>query len=125
LGDVTAPPYDVIDSEQQAALEARSPYNVVHVDLPRDEADRDRYTGAGCRFDEWLAAHIIVADDAASFYIYRMGFHDEHGHAHQTAGVIGALELAVPGEGDVLPHERTMPKPKSDRLDLLRACRTN
>ena len=43
-----------------------------------------------------------------------------------TTGVIGALGLAEPGdEGDVLPHEQTLPKPKSDRLDLLRATRAN
>ncbi len=35
LQDVVAPPYDVIDAEQRAELEARSPYNVVRVDLPR------------------------------------------------------------------------------------------
>jgi uncharacterized protein (DUF1015 family) len=39
--------------------------------------------------------------------------------------VIGALELSAPGEGDVLPHERTMSKPKDDRLNLLRATRMN
>jgi uncharacterized protein (DUF1015 family) len=43
-----------------------------------------------------------------------------------STGVIGALGLALPGqESDILPHEETMPKPKSDRLDLLRATRTN
>jgi uncharacterized protein (DUF1015 family) len=54
-----------------------------------------------------------------------MGFHDEQGRPRQTAGVIGALELSAPGEGDVLPHERTMSKPKDDRLNLMRACRAN
>jgi uncharacterized protein (DUF1015 family) len=40
--------------------------------------------------------------------------------------VIGALGLAAPGAGsDILPHEQTLPKPKSDRLDLLRATRAN
>jgi uncharacterized protein (DUF1015 family) len=43
-----------------------------------------------------------------------------------TTGVIGALGLADPGEeSDILPHEQTLPKPKSDRLDLLRATRAN
>src|SRR6202035_1154656 len=43
-----------------------------------------------------------------------------------TTGVIGALGLAAPGEeSDILPHEQTLPKPKSDRLDLLRATRAN
>ncbi len=49
---------------------------------------------------------------------------DTAGHA--TTGVIGALGLPDPGhEGDILPHEQTLPKPKSDRLDLLRATRAN
>ena len=34
LGDVAAPPYDVIDPEQRRLLAERSPYNVVRVDLP-------------------------------------------------------------------------------------------
>ena len=34
LQSVVAPPYDVIDAEQRAALAARSPYNVVSIDLP-------------------------------------------------------------------------------------------
>ena len=34
--------------------------------------------------------------------------------------------MAEPGaESDILPHEQTLPKPKSDRLDLLRATRAN
>jgi uncharacterized protein (DUF1015 family) len=39
--------------------------------------------------------------------------------------VIGALTLPEPGDPGVLPHERTMPKAKSDRLALLRATRAN
>src|SRR5437660_9058020 len=42
-----------------------------------------------------------------------------------TLGVIGALGLEAPGEGEVLPHEHTTPKARSDRLDLLRATKAN
>src|SRR5437588_1487793 len=125
LDRVVAPPYDVISPEERHALGARDPYNVVHIDLSRDEPGRDRYTGAGCRFDEWLAADVLVPDPEPAFYVYRMGYHDAGGRPRQTSGVIGALELSVPGEGDVLPHERTMSKPKDDRLNLLRSCRAN
>ncbi len=38
LQAVVAPPYDVIDAEQREELEARSPYNVVSIDLPQGEA---------------------------------------------------------------------------------------
>jgi uncharacterized protein (DUF1015 family) len=125
LDDVIAPPYDVISPEERARLEARSPYNVVRIDLSEPEGARDRYENACHHFYEWLDAGVLVADEEPSFYVYRMGFHDEQGRPRQTAGVIGALELSVPGEGDVLPHERTMAKPKDDRLNLTRACRAN
>ena len=35
LGDVVAPPYDVIDTALRAELLARSPYNAVAIDLPK------------------------------------------------------------------------------------------
>jgi uncharacterized protein (DUF1015 family) len=54
-----------------------------------------------------------------------MGYHDDAGRPRQTTGVVGALELVPPGEGGILPHERTTPKDKADRLSLLRACRAN
>jgi uncharacterized protein (DUF1015 family) len=125
LDDVVAPPYDVIAEAERSALEARSPYNSVRLELPRDEAGLDRYQAAARLLAAWLAGGVLVRDDEPSFYVYRMGFHDEQGRPSQTTGVIGALGLSVPGEGDVLPHERTMPKPKDDRLNLLRATGAN
>ena len=58
--------------------------------------------------------------DAPAFYAYRMTVPG----GGSTTGVIGALACEPPG-GDILPHEQTIPKDKSDRLDLLRACRAN
>jgi uncharacterized protein (DUF1015 family) len=55
-----------------------------------------------------------------------MRFTDDRRRARTTHGVLGALTLpAIAGDGDVLPHERTLPKAKSDRLALLRATRAN
>lgn len=125
LAEVIAPPYDVIDAERRASLEARSPYNAVRIELPQPGDDgSDRYATCGARFEEWLASGVLIEDNKPSFYVYRMGYHDEAGQARQTAGVIGALGLEPPG-GDILPHERTMPKPKDDRLNVLRSCRAN
>lgn len=127
LDAAIAPPYDVVSPEDQAALEARSPYNSIRVELPRDEAGLDRYAAAARLLHEWQAAGVLVTDDEPSFYVYRMGFHDEDGRPRQTSGVIGALGLVKPGApgSDILPHERTTPKAKSDRLDLLRATKAN
>lgn len=125
LDDVVAPPYDVIDSEQRARLTARSEHNAVRVELPEEEGGRDRYAVARDLFGSWLSAGVLRQDEEPSLYVYRMGFHDETGRPRQTAGVLGALELSAPGAGDILPHERTTPKDKADRLDILRATEVN
>jgi uncharacterized protein (DUF1015 family) len=46
LQDLAAPPRDVIDPEQRAELQSRSPHNVVALDLPEDPAGGDRYEHA-------------------------------------------------------------------------------
>ena len=125
LDEVTAPPYDVIDDEEREALAARSPYNAVRVELPVDDNGGDRYAVAAKLLARWVDEGVLVVDDPLSFFIYRMGFIDEHGQPRQTSGVIGALELSDPGDGEVLPHEQTTPRAKTDRLALLDATGCN
>jgi uncharacterized protein (DUF1015 family) len=124
LGDVVSPPYDVIDESQRVELAARSPYNAVRVDLPVDEGKEDRYTVAHRLFSRWQADGVLVRDPQPTFTVYRMSYADDSGVNRHTTGVIGALDLSPPG-ADILPHEETTPKARSDRLDLLRACRAN
>ena len=125
LDDVVAPPYDVISLEERAGLARRSEHNAVRLELPEDEAGRDRYQVAADLWEEWRAKEVLVADAGPSFYLYRMGFHDEAGRPRQTSGVLGALQLSPPAQGEVLPHEHTTPKDRADRLELLRSCRAN
>ncbi|MBV8959157.1 MAG: DUF1015 domain-containing protein, partial [Actinobacteria bacterium] len=125
LDEVISPPYDVIDEPERKRLEERNAFNSVRVELPQPDGTLDRYAAAQALLDQWRATGVLVRDDAPSFYVYRMEFADEHGRPRHTTGVLGALELSKPGEGDVLPHERTMSKPKDDRLNLLRAAQAN
>jgi uncharacterized protein (DUF1015 family) len=124
LGDVISPPYDVIDDDERARLAARSPYNAVRVDLPIDEGGEDRYAVADRLFSRWQAEGVLVRDRRLAFTVYRMSYADDAGVPRHTTGVIGALDLR-PSGADILPHEQTTPKARSDRLDLLRACRAN
>jgi uncharacterized protein (DUF1015 family) len=124
LARVTAPPYDVIDSADRQALAERDAHNVVHVDVPVDGADP--YAAAAERLHAWREEGVLTTDPAPTFTAYRMTFADEAGRRHRTLGVIGALEVSRPSEGgDVLPHERTTPKARSDRLRLLEATEAN
>ena len=82
-------------------------------------AGLDKYQHAAHLFSTWRQEGLLVPD-APAFYAYRMTVPG----GGTTTGVIGALGCEPPG-GDILPHEQTIPKDKSDRLDLLRACRAN
>jgi uncharacterized protein (DUF1015 family) len=116
LGDVVAPPYDVVDEAERAELAALSPYNSIHVELPVPAGDLDRYENAARLFADWRAAGVLNEEVSEAVYVYRMSF-----GGGMTTGIVASLGL---GE-DVLPHEETMPKPRGDRLDLLRATRIN
>src|SRR2546421_4021128 len=127
LDAVIAPPFDVVSPEERVALSARHPANAIHVELPEDATgmSRDRYQQAAWLLRQWQQDGVLVLDHKPAFYGYRMRYRDDLARHRQTTGVVGALGLSPPGEGQVMPHEETMPKDKADRLELLRACRTN
>ncbi|HQZ36243.1 MAG TPA: DUF1015 domain-containing protein [Ilumatobacteraceae bacterium] len=125
LADVAAPPYDVLSNADVDALIARNGHNIVAIDVPRHADGPQRYDLAAQRLDEWVADGTLVRDATPSFTLYRMRFTDETGTNRETVGVLGALEVVDEGADGVLPHERTTPKAKTDRLDLTRATNTN
>jgi uncharacterized protein (DUF1015 family) len=122
LDKVIAPPYDVVGPEERATLAARHRANAIHVELPVQDTRTglDKYRSAAQIFATWRHDGVLVPEGRPAFYAYRMTVPG----GGSTTGVIGALECEPPG-GDILPHEQTIPKDKSDRLDLLRACRAN
>jgi uncharacterized protein (DUF1015 family) len=120
-----APPYDVLSEADRAELAARHPHNIVHVDVPVESDGPGRYDAAARTLRQWIDGGVVSLDPTPSFTIYRMDFTDESGRRRRTSGVIGALEVVDEGAGGVLPHERTTPKAKTDRLDLTRATRAN
>src|SRR5438552_17630268 len=78
LGVVTAPPYDVIDEEGRARLEAAHPQNAVRLILPRDAEPGDRYRRARDTFEEGRAAGGL-APGAPRLYAYRVASADGGG----------------------------------------------
>ena len=72
LGDVIAPPYDVIDPGQRAVLAARNPANAVLVELPEPDrrAGLDRYQVASRLFARWQETGILRPDPRPSLYPY-------------------------------------------------------
>jgi uncharacterized protein (DUF1015 family) len=124
LDSVVAPPYDVVGPEERAALVARSPHNCIRVELPVEEDGTDRFTVAERLWSQWRQEGVLRRD-ADHFYVLRMAFTDHRGGQHSSTGVLGALALGRTGDGQILPHEQTTPKPKGERLSLQRHCRAN
>lgn len=122
--DVCSPPYDVLSEHDRERFGLRHPNNIVHVDMPVGD-ERTRYQESATLLSEWIDQGVMVVDEAPSFSVYRMEFVDSRGRQRRTAGVIGALEVCDEGKGGVLPHERTTPKAKTDRLELTRATKSN
>jgi uncharacterized protein (DUF1015 family) len=122
LQDVVAPPYDVIDAEQRAELEARSPYNVVRVDLPVGD---DPYAEAGRLFSAWRDDGVIVADELPAFWALEQAYTGPDCRRRNRRGVLARVRVDEYGAGRIRPHERTHPGPREDRLRLTRATKAN
>ena len=121
--DLVAPPYDVISESDRAALEAKSPFNIVRVDLPQGNRE-EKYRNAARELRRWIEEGILRRDRAPALYRYQQTF-SLAGHEHTRKGFIGRIRLRRFEERVVLPHERTLSGPRLDRLELSRACRTN
>ncbi|TMB47831.1 MAG: DUF1015 domain-containing protein, partial [Deltaproteobacteria bacterium] len=122
VGQLLAPPYDVITAAEQAELYARSPYNVIRLILPR-EAERGAAAARALR--EWIAAGILAPDPEPALYLYTQQFSLPDGSTRRRDGLLCRLRLEDFSSGVVRPHERTLPGPKADRLALLRATGAN
>ncbi|ONH22327.1 DUF1015 family protein [Pseudofrankia asymbiotica] len=123
LAALTSPPYDVIDDAGVTALEAADPHNVVRLILPRDRSADEpgsRYARAAETLADWLGSGALARDEAPALYVY-----EEEQDGHRQRGLVGAVALADPDAGIILPHENTMAGPVSDRLSLQQATRAN
>jgi uncharacterized protein (DUF1015 family) len=124
LPDVVAPPYDVIDEDQRAELAARSPYNVVELDLPRDPGGGDPYEHAAELLAKWMHEGALIRDDDPQIWALEQDYAAPDGARLTRRGFLARVKLTPYGEG-IRPHERTQPGPKEDRLRLTRATQHN
>ena len=121
---VIAPPYDVISPEEQEALYSKSPYNIVRLILTKGEEGKDRYSIAGDTLRRWLREGVLIRDARPAIYPYFQTYRVD-GLERTRKGFIALLRLEEFDSGKVFPHERTLSKPKEDRLRLMEACRAN
>jgi len=127
LDEVMAPPYDIISPELQKHLYEKHPKNVVRLILgmqkKSDNKEDNRYTRAKRFLDRWLKETTLITSDKPAVYPYKINYR-VNGSLRTMNGFFILLKLD-PEYKEIKAHERTLSKPKEDRLNLMRACQAN
>ena len=122
LGAALCPPYDVISPELAKSLRRRA-RNAVSLELPQGEGAA-RCARASTLWRRWRGDGTLILDPVPAFYVveerYRL-----HGRARLRRGFLAALGASSAAARAIVPHERTLSKPKVDRLRMLNALRVN
>jgi uncharacterized protein (DUF1015 family) len=127
LGLVLCPPYDVIDAEDDRRLRERHPHNVVRLELTTASVaggPEGRYEDAAGTLRSWRDEGVLVRDDVPAYYLHEATFPLAGAQATRRE-IIAAVGLEPWDRRVVLPHERTYPRAKADRLRLLAATEAN
>ena len=127
LDDVVTQPYDKISPAMQQAYYERSPYNLVRITLGLPElfdaeGGENVYTRAARDFRAWREQGVLVQEKDPSIFAYSQQFRVPGTDIiKDRRGFIALGKLHDYSEKVVFRHEQTLSKPKSDRLNLLRA----
>jgi uncharacterized protein (DUF1015 family) len=117
LDDLVAPPYDAVTGAERDRLFTRSPYNVVRLILP-ESAEK-----AGRLYHDWLEDGILAREEEPAAWLLVEDYVGPDGVARERRGIVASLSARPYEAGGVLPHERTHPRIREERLRLLRETR--
>ena len=119
IGPLIAPPYDV--AAEPAIGAEFSIRNIESVDLG---SSGDDHALAARRYQTWLEQGVLRQDAAPLIYVHQHRF-EQQGTTVSRTGLLARVRLADWSERIVLPHERTTPGPREERLGRLRAVQAN
>ena len=123
---VLTQPYDKITPAMREKYLQRSPYNLIRIELGKEEAgDSDasnKYTRAAALYQQWLQDGVLRRSAKPALYYLEQKFAAPDGSGTRIRkALIARVRLHRWDEGEVLPHEHTLSKPKADRMALLKA----
>ncbi len=128
FADVITPPFDVISKKDQQKFYKSHPNNIIRLILgksgQKDTNQNNRYTRAAEQFNNWLSDGIMIQDTKPAFYLTAIDFSFENRKVTRY-GLIALIRLEPFEKGVVLPHEKTFSGVRSERLELMKACRAN
>src|SRR3954452_3071387 len=131
LDDVVTQPYDKISPAMQQAYYQRCPYNLVRIILGLPElfdAERNEsvYSRAARDFRAWREQGILIQERSPCVFAYSQRFQVPGSTEYkERRGFIALGKLHEYAEQVVFRHEQPLSKPKSNRLNLLKATRAH
>ncbi len=129
LSDVVTPPYDVIGPELQEHFYKLHPNSFIRIDLNKiepgdDDEKNNRYTRSAKIYKQWRDEGVLTNEADPAIYVYHQEFTAD-GTTYIRKGFLGRQRLTRFGEGQVFPHEETLPAAKVDRLMLMVTTKAN
>jgi len=128
LGDLLCPPFDVISAAEQQDFYRKSPYNIIRLEhgleLPDDTPQNNKYSRAATTLESWLRDGVLTAEEKPALYLHQHYFRRQR-HSFVRCNLLACVRLEEWERDIIKPHEFTRAAAKSDRLDLMRACRAN
>lgn len=133
INDVVAPPYDIIDAAGQKRLHDRHPHNIIRMELGLDQSGdgptQNRYTRAAATLHTWIKDGILKRDTQPTLYYHTIEYTPPYSAPDAPKkilrGFLALAKLEALDSGHIYPHENTRAAAKTDRLNLIEACRAN
>ncbi len=123
LNSALCPPYDVIGPELAAALRRRKA-NAVFLELPQGQPPA-KYARAAALWRRWTVDGTLARDPKPAFYAIEERYKLNGSKTRVRRGILSALGATPRAAKAIIPHERTLAKPKVDRLKILDAVGVN
>lgn len=121
--EVAAPPYDVVNANDVRQIVSAHPNSFLRitrseVDLPEsiDPYSSAVYQKARGNFENALKNNILIKDQDASLYIYRLSTITTSGVTHSQIGIVGVSSVKEYNTGVIKIHEKTKPDKEDDRV---------
>lgn len=117
-GDVIAPPYDVLNTDEARVRAQGRPRSFLHIskpeiDLPKDIDPYDArvYAKGAENFHKMIKDSVLIRDEKPCYYAYRLVMGN-----HQQIGLVAIASVADYNTNRIRKHEYTRPDKEDDRV---------
>jgi len=130
-GKLLAPPYDVLNLEDQKRCLNLHPHNILHLDYNLNQAeDQDKYAWhrrSGELLRKWLAEGVLTGLDQPAFFLVETNCRNPvRDEPIIRRGLVCLIRLEdFDRKSEIRRHEKTFSSHKEERLSLMKATHAN